>query len=46
MEPVSKLIDRGLTPEEIIETVLGKENTRIIDHMDVEFKCNCSRENS
>ena len=44
MEPVSKLIDRGLTPEEIIETVLGKENTRIIDHMDVEFKCNCSRE--
>ncbi|HCW35639.1 MAG TPA: Hsp33 family molecular chaperone HslO [Staphylococcus sp.] len=44
MEPVSKLIDRGLSPEEIIETVLGKENTRIIDHMDVEFKCNCSRE--
>lgn len=44
MEPVSKLIEKGLKPEEIIETVLGKENTRFIDQMDVTFKCKCSRE--
>lgn len=44
MEPVSTLIDKGLSPEQLLEEVLGEDNIRIIDRMDVEFKCNCSKE--
>lgn len=44
MEPVSKLIERGLTPEQVLYEVLGEENVRIIDEMDVSFKCNCSKD--
>lgn len=44
VEPISKLIDRGLTPEEILGEVLGAENVEILDRMDVTFTCNCSRE--
>lgn len=44
VEPISKLIDRGLTPEEILGEVLGKENVEILDQMDVTFSCNCSKE--
>lgn len=44
VEPISKLIDRGLTPEEILGEVLGAENVNILDRMDVAFTCNCSRE--
>jgi len=42
--PISKLIQQGLTPEEILESLLGKENLRILDKMPVEFECNCSKE--
>ncbi|MBD8070997.1 Hsp33 family molecular chaperone HslO [Bacillus sp. PS06] len=41
---ISKLIEKGLTPEEILYEILGKDNVKIIDRMDVEFKCPCSRE--
>lgn len=44
VEPISKLIDRGLTPEEILGEVLGAENVDILDRMDVAFTCNCSSE--
>lgn len=44
MEPISTMIDRGLTPEEILQTVLGAENVEILSKMDVSFSCNCSRE--
>lgn len=44
MEPVSKLIDKGLSHEQVLEEVLGEDNIRIIDRMDVEFKCNCGKE--
>lgn len=44
MEPISKMIDRGLTPEEVLEEVLGKENVRVVDQMEVAFDCNCSKE--
>jgi molecular chaperone Hsp33 len=42
--PISKLIEKGLTPEEILFEILGKENVKIIDKMDVSFNCPCSRE--
>ncbi|EPD49366.1 chaperonin [Paenisporosarcina sp. HGH0030] len=44
MEPVSKLIAKGLSPEELLQEILGKENVQILDQMPVSFECNCSKE--
>ncbi|UOB20449.1 Hsp33 family molecular chaperone HslO [Macrococcus armenti] len=44
LTPISTLIDRGLSPEQVLEEVLGEDNIRILDKMPVEFKCNCGRE--
>ncbi|MCZ8538519.1 MULTISPECIES: Hsp33 family molecular chaperone HslO [Paenisporosarcina] len=44
MEPVSKLIARGLSPEELLQEILGAENVQILDQMPVSFDCNCSKE--
>jgi molecular chaperone Hsp33 len=42
--PVSKLIEKGLTPEEILFEILGKENVKILEKMSVSFRCTCSKE--
>ncbi|MDQ0273079.1 Hsp33 family molecular chaperone HslO [Cytobacillus purgationiresistens] len=42
--PVSKLIQRGLTPEEILEEVLGKDNVKFLEKQPVAFRCTCSKE--
>lgn len=44
MKPVSTLIGEGLTPEELLYEVLGKENVKILETTDVQFNCTCSRE--
>ncbi|WP_226530424.1 Hsp33 family molecular chaperone HslO [Metabacillus niabensis] len=44
VEPISKLIQRGLTPEEILEEVLGEGNVKVLEKQPVEFKCQCSKE--
>ncbi|WP_057915351.1 Hsp33 family molecular chaperone HslO [Peribacillus muralis] len=44
IEPVSKMIQRGLTPEEILTEILGEGDVNILEKMDVEFSCQCSRE--
>ncbi|MBQ0140077.1 MAG: Hsp33 family molecular chaperone HslO [Kurthia sp.] len=44
IEPVSKMIEKGFTPEQILESVLGKENVQVLDTMPVHFDCNCSKE--
>jgi molecular chaperone Hsp33 len=44
IEPISKLIQRGLTPEEILEEVLGHGNVNILEKHPVAFKCQCSKE--
>jgi molecular chaperone Hsp33 len=44
MPPVSKLIERGLSPEELLFEILGRENVKIIESMPVSFKCTCSKE--
>ena len=44
IEPVSTMIQRGLSPEEILEQVLGKDNIQILEKMPVSFDCNCSKE--
>ncbi len=42
--PISSLIEKGLTPEEILYEVLGKDEVKILDRVDVSFHCPCSRE--
>lgn len=44
IEPVSKMIQRGLSPEEILEVVLGEGNVQILDKVPVKFECNCSKD--
>jgi molecular chaperone Hsp33 len=44
IEPISKLIEKGLSPEQILEEILGENNVQIIDKMPVAFSCPCSRE--
>lgn len=44
MEPVSTLIAKGLSPEELLQEILGKENVQILDKMAVSFECNCSKD--
>ncbi|MDF1509542.1 Hsp33 family molecular chaperone HslO [Robertmurraya sp. DFI.2.37] len=44
ISPISKLIEQGLSPEEILEEVLGKENVRFLETQPVSFQCTCSKE--
>jgi molecular chaperone Hsp33 len=42
--PISKLIENGLTPEEVLIEVLGQDNVKFLDKTPVRFHCQCSRE--
>ncbi|MFF2450346.1 Hsp33 family molecular chaperone HslO [Neobacillus sp. NPDC058068] len=42
--PISTLIEQGLTPEEILEELFGKEHVKVLETMPVGFECNCSKE--
>ncbi|OMP66818.1 Hsp33 family molecular chaperone HslO [Domibacillus epiphyticus] len=44
MEPISKLIEKGLTPEQILTYILGDENVKFLETMPVQFECTCSKE--
>jgi molecular chaperone Hsp33 len=44
MPPVSKLIEKGLSPEELLFEILGKENVKILETVPVSFRCTCSKE--
>ncbi|WP_108672113.1 Hsp33 family molecular chaperone HslO [Peribacillus acanthi] len=42
--PISKLIQKGLSPEEILEELLGKGNVQTLEKMPIRFQCQCSRD--
>ncbi|MBY0095458.1 Hsp33 family molecular chaperone HslO [Mesobacillus maritimus] len=42
--PVSKLIDKGLSPEELLNEVLGENNVSILETLPVSFTCKCSKD--
>ena len=42
--PISRLIEKGLTPEEILYEIFEKDNAKILEKMDVSFNCPCSKE--
>lgn len=44
MTPVSKLLAKGLSPEDVIDEAIGEDNWRQLDNMPVSFECNCSKE--
>ncbi|MFC5543215.1 MAG: Hsp33 family molecular chaperone HslO [Bacilli bacterium] len=44
VEPISKMIEKGYTPEQILEAVLGEGNVKILETMPICFKCECSKE--
>lgn len=44
MTPVSKLIDQGLTPEELLFEILGEENVQILENVPAHFECNCGHD--
>ena len=41
---MTAMLEEGLTPEGILELVLGEFGVEIMDRMNVSFQCNCSRE--
>lgn len=45
IEPVSKMIEKGYTPEQILEAVLGENGKlEVLSSMPVQFQCQCSKE--
>jgi len=42
--PISKLIEQGLTPEEILGELFGKEQLKFLETMPIKFQCTCSKE--
>lgn len=44
MPLVSRLMEKGVTPEEVLEKIIGKENIHFIETMPVQFKCDCSHD--
>lgn len=44
MAPISKLIEKGMSPEEILYYILGEENVKVLEEMPVQFECTCSKE--
>lgn len=41
---VSEMMNAGKKPEDILNEILGAENVKILDKMDVSYYCDCSRE--
>lgn len=44
IQPITTLLDEGMTPEMILEYVLGDLGLEVMEKMPVQFECNCSKE--
>lgn len=44
LEPVTAMLDKGMSPEQILETVLEGMDVEFTDKMPTKFACNCSKE--
>lgn len=44
LEPVTTMLDKGYTPEKILETVLEGMDVEFTDTLPTSFECNCSKE--
>ena len=44
VKSITYMLEEGMTPEMILEHILGDLDLEILDTVDSEFKCNCSKE--
>lgn len=44
IDPVTAMLDRNMTPEMILEDILGEYGLEILDQIPTEFFCNCDKE--
>ena len=44
IEPVTTMLEKGMTPEDIMDYLIGDLEPNILDKVPVEYYCNCSRE--
>lgn len=44
IEPISKMLEENKTLEEIAKLATGDENLQVLEEINPEYKCNCSRE--
>lgn len=44
MEPISLLIDKGLSPEEIMDSILKDFSMEVLEKKTLKYQCDCSRE--
>lgn len=42
--PISKLIESGQTPDDLLVTLFGDDDVKILEKMPVRFNCTCSKE--
>lgn len=42
--PISSMVEQRMTPEQILEQVLGTGNVKMLEKMPVHFQCQCSEE--
>lgn len=43
IKSVTKMLSEGMTPEDILEHILGDFDLEIVDKIETGFKCNCSK---
>ncbi len=46
VKSVSALIDKGMSPEDILDRILGELEYKVVARKNVNFKCKCSRDRS
>lgn len=44
LKSVTAMLEEGLTPEQILEIILGDLDLEIMEHVATQFYCNCSKE--
>ncbi len=44
MEPVTSLLDSAMTPEMILDSIIGEFGLEILEEMPARFYCNCGKE--
>lgn len=44
IDPISSMIDKGMTPEDIMYEILPDFDMEILDKMDISYQCDCSRD--
>ncbi|WP_332697280.1 Hsp33 family molecular chaperone HslO [Halalkalibacter lacteus] len=42
--PISKLVEAGMPPEEMLQALLGDDNVKFLDKQPITFSCRCSKE--